>query len=239
MKHLKKFETFSINEEFLGIGEISEIKKKILDWFDENEGNQKLQIAIDRAVSEFDNMDTADIKKLERLPKEQSIKESLLTESEDLRQSGESDDSWTRRLITRFFFGLNCLSIPTSFFGSVVSIVGLVSNGIGLSIGGALVMSVALIPTIIAYLYNRWRRKKEEAQGNVYVNNGDAFAVGTGYYKKNEAAKVEKTSKKDEIEDFIGKNKKNKSSYEMYKLLRDEGYTEANLKDYFYDNHKK
>ena len=37
----------------------------------------------------------------------------------------------------------------------------------------------------------------------------------------NEAAKVEKTSKKDEIEDFIGKNKKNKSSYEMYKVLRE------------------
>ena len=55
----------------------------------------------------------------------------------------------------------------------------------------------------------------------------------------NEAAKVEKTSKKDEIEDFIGKNKKNKSSYEMYKVLREKGYTEANLKDYFYDNHKK
>ena len=198
MKHLKKFETFSINEEFLGIGKISEIKKKILDWFDKNEGNQKLQIAIDKAVSEFDNMDTADIKKLERLPKEQSIEESLLTESEDLRQSGESDDSWTRRLITRFFFGLNCLSIPTSFFGSVLSIVGLVSNELALSKGGALVMSVALIPTIITYLYNRWRRKKEEAQGNVYVNNGgNDFAVGTGYYKKNEAAKTEKTSKKE------------------------------------------
>ena len=53
----------------------------------------------------------------------------------------------------------------------------------------------------------------------------------------NEAAKVEKTSKKDEIEDFIGKNKKNKSSYEMYKVLREKGYTESNLKDYFYDNH--
>jgi tRNA splicing endonuclease len=53
----------------------------------------------------------------------------------------------------------------------------------------------------------------------------------------NEAVKTEKTSKKDEIEDFIGKNKKNKSSYEMYKVLREKGYTEANLKDYFYDNH--
>ena len=53
----------------------------------------------------------------------------------------------------------------------------------------------------------------------------------------NEAAKVEKTSKKDEIEDFIGKNKKNKSSYEMYKILREKGYTESNLKDYFYDNY--
>ena len=183
MRYIKKFETFSINEEFLGIGKISEIKKKILDWFDKNEGNQKLQIVIDKAVSEFDNMDTADIKKLERLPKEQSIEESLLTE--DLRQSGESDDSWTRRLITRFFFGLNCLSIPTSFFGSVLSIVGLLSNELGLSKGGALVMSVAIIPAIIAYLYNRWRRKKEEAQGNVYVNDGENdFAVGTGYYKK-------------------------------------------------------
>jgi len=53
----------------------------------------------------------------------------------------------------------------------------------------------------------------------------------------NEAAKVEKTSKKDEIEDFIGKNKKNKSSYEMYKMLREKGYTESNLKDYFHDNY--
>lgn len=39
--------------------------------------------------------------------------------------------------------------------------------------------------------------------------------------KFNEKVKVDKTSKKDEIEDFIGKNKKNKSSYEMYKMLRD------------------
>jgi hypothetical protein len=53
----------------------------------------------------------------------------------------------------------------------------------------------------------------------------------------NEAAKVEKTSKKDEIEDFIDKHKKNKSSYEMYKVLREKGYTEANLKDYFHDNY--
>lgn len=53
----------------------------------------------------------------------------------------------------------------------------------------------------------------------------------------NEAAKVEKTSKKDEIEDFIGKNKKNKSSYEMYKVLREKGYTEKDLKDYFHDNY--
>jgi len=53
----------------------------------------------------------------------------------------------------------------------------------------------------------------------------------------NEKAKVEKVSKKDEIEDFIGKNKKNKSSYEMYKVLREKGYGEKDLKDYFYDNY--
>jgi hypothetical protein len=55
--------------------------------------------------------------------------------------------------------------------------------------------------------------------------------------KFNEKAKVEKVSKKDEIEDFIGKNKKNKSSYEMYKVLREKGYGERDLKDYFYDNY--
>lgn len=53
----------------------------------------------------------------------------------------------------------------------------------------------------------------------------------------NEKAKVEKVSKKDEIEDFIGKNKKNKSSYEMYNSLREKGYGEKDLKDYFYDNY--
>jgi len=50
-------------------------------------------------------------------------------------------------------------------------------------------------------------------------------------------AKVDKVSRKDEIEDFIGKNKKNKSSYEMYKILREKGYIEKDLKDYFYDNY--
>ena len=48
---------------------------------------------------------------------------------------------------------------------------------------------------------------------------------------------IDKVSKKDEIEDFITKNKKNKSSYEMYKILREKGYVERDLKDYFYDNY--
>jgi tRNA splicing endonuclease len=55
--------------------------------------------------------------------------------------------------------------------------------------------------------------------------------------KFNEKVTVDKVSKKDEIEDFIGKNKKNKSSYEMYKCLREKGYGEKDLKDYFYDNY--
>jgi tRNA splicing endonuclease len=48
---------------------------------------------------------------------------------------------------------------------------------------------------------------------------------------------LEKSSKKEEIEDFIEKSKKNKSSYEMYKILRDKGYVERDLKEYFYDNY--
>jgi tRNA splicing endonuclease len=55
--------------------------------------------------------------------------------------------------------------------------------------------------------------------------------------KFNEKAKVENSSKKDEIENFIGKNKKNKSSYEMYKILREKGFAEKDLKNYFYDNY--
>ena len=54
-----------------------------------------------------------------------------------------------------------------------------------------------------------------------------------GFNEKKES----KTSKKDEIEDFIVVNKKSKSSYEMYKTLREKGYVENDLKDYFYDNH--
>ena len=55
--------------------------------------------------------------------------------------------------------------------------------------------------------------------------------------KFNEKAKVEKVSRKDEIEDFIGKNKKNKSSYEMYKILREKGFGEKDLEHYFHDNY--
>ena len=52
-----------------------------------------------------------------------------------------------------------------------------------------------------------------------------------------EAKAEEKLSKKDEIKDYIGKNKKNKSSYEMYRVLREKGFSERELKDYFYDNY--
>jgi tRNA splicing endonuclease len=55
--------------------------------------------------------------------------------------------------------------------------------------------------------------------------------------KFNEKSNVDKVSKKDEIENFIDKNKKNKSSYEMYKTLREKGFVEKDLKDYFYDNY--
>ena len=55
--------------------------------------------------------------------------------------------------------------------------------------------------------------------------------------KFNEKVKGGKVSKKDEIEGFIDSNKKNKSSYEMYKVLREKGYGEKDLKDYFYDNY--
>ena len=78
---------------------------------------------------------------------------------------------------------------------------------------------------IVVNMYHIWSDKKQAIKKMKHLK------------RFNEAAKVEKTSKKDEIEDFIGKNKKNKSSYEMYKVLREKGYTEANLKDYFYDNY--
>ena len=47
----------------------------------------------------------------------------------------------------------------------------------------------------------------------------------------------EKLYATEEIENFIKKNKKDKSSYEMYKVLREKGYSENSLKDYFYDNY--
>lgn len=55
--------------------------------------------------------------------------------------------------------------------------------------------------------------------------------------KFNESVKSDKTSKKEEIKDFIGKNKKNKSSYEMYNKLREKGFSESDLKEFFYDNY--
>jgi hypothetical protein len=49
--------------------------------------------------------------------------------------------------------------------------------------------------------------------------------------------KLEENENSNEIEKFIGKNKKTKSSYEMYKILREKGFKEKDLKDYFYDNY--
>jgi tRNA splicing endonuclease len=54
---------------------------------------------------------------------------------------------------------------------------------------------------------------------------------------KEEAKSEDKVYRKEEIESFIDKNKKNKSSYEMYKMLRDKGYKENDLKEYFHDNY--
>jgi tRNA splicing endonuclease len=56
-------------------------------------------------------------------------------------------------------------------------------------------------------------------------------------FSKNESVSNEEISKKEEIKDFIEKNKKDTSSYEMYKKLRDKGFDENDLDDYFYDNY--
>lgn len=39
------------------------------------------------------------------------------------------------------------------------------------------------------------------------------------------------------IVEYIEQNKSNKSSYEMYKELRDIGYNESDLEEYFHDNY--
>ena len=93
MKHLKTFESFSVNEELLGLPSIKEMKAKAQAWLQQNKNNPELQKAIAKVKMEMEKLDPSTQDKLKELSTEtpeeikpeieQALKESMINEGMD------------------------------------------------------------------------------------------------------------------------------------------------------------
>ena len=67
MKHLKTFESFSVNEELFGLPSIKEMKAKAQAWLQQNKNNPELQKAIAKVKMEMEKLDPSTQDKLKEL----------------------------------------------------------------------------------------------------------------------------------------------------------------------------
>lgn len=162
MKHLRTFESFSINEEFLGMPSLSEMKAKAKAWLENNKNNPELQEAIAKARMEMEKLDPRSQDKLKKLSTEnpeeikdeveQALKESLINESVDMKNA-------LSKVFRYFGISTATLGIITSFY-SIITMV-LTGTGytkiLGMSAGhlgavGMGIMLAAIIPGIISLI---------------------------------------------------------------------------------------
>lgn len=160
MKHLKTFESFSVNEELLGLPSLKEMKAKAQNWLQQNKNNPELQKALAKARMEFQKMDPSTQAKLKGLATESpeeikaevegAMKESLLNEAFD----------WKNALSKIFkFLGIGTLGI--GFITTFWAVITMTMSGTGYTdmmghhagdvVGyGMITILAAVIPLIIS-----------------------------------------------------------------------------------------
>jgi hypothetical protein len=161
MKHLKTFESFSVNEELLGLPSINEMKAKAQAWLQQNKNNPELQKAIAKVKMEMEKLDPSTQDKLKELSTEtpeeikpeieQALKESMINEGMD----------WKTGLSKVFKF-LGIGTVGVGFITTFWSIITMTITGTGYTkmLGGMEagnmdavgmgIMLAAIIPMIIS-----------------------------------------------------------------------------------------
>lgn len=165
MKHLKTFESFSVNEELLGLPSLKEMKAKAQNWLQQNKNNPELQKALEKARMEMEKLDPSTQDKLKGLATEtpeeikpeieQALKESMINEGMD----------WKTGLSKVFKF-LGIGTVGVGFITTVWAIITMTISGTGYTkmLGGIEagtmggigmgIMLAAIIPMIISTILN-------------------------------------------------------------------------------------
>ena len=165
MKHLKKFESFSVNEEILGLPSLSEIKAKVKSWFEANKNNPELAKAIQAAKDEYAKLDDKSKASLNKVASEtpEEVKSDLEKSevADEVSESMINEAIDWKNLLAKFFKVLGVVTVSVGFITAIAAIINIAIAGTGYapmlgtkaSIVGAtgmVTMLAALIPMAIS-----------------------------------------------------------------------------------------
>ena len=160
MKHLKTFESFSVNEELFGLPSIKEIKAKAQAWLEENKDNPELQKALAKARMEFQKLDPSTQAKLKGLATESP--EEIKAEVEDAMKESLLNESleW-KSILSKVFKYLGIGTVGVGFIVTMAAVITMTITGtyytdmMGFRAGhvvpaGMVTMLAAIIPMVIS-----------------------------------------------------------------------------------------
>ena len=138
MKHLKKFESFSINEELLGLPKMSEVKAKVKSWLDSNKNNPELQKKIQELREQFKKLDPKSQQKLRALASETpeevkaQVEPELKAEVQAVAESYMINEEvdW-KNLASKFFKALGIVTIGAGFIATIWAVITMTMTGTG------------------------------------------------------------------------------------------------------------
>jgi len=178
MKHLKKFESFSINEELLGLPKMIEVKGKVKSWLDSNKNNPELQKKIEELRAQFKKLDPKSQQKLRTLASEtpEEVKAqvepelkdevSAVTESHIINEKID----W-KNFASKFFKILGISTAASGFIETMWAVITMTTTGSGYSelfgstagqvaSNGMLTILSAIVPIVISLILEPDQEKK-------------------------------------------------------------------------------
>jgi len=161
MKHIKTFESFSVNEELFGLPSLKEMKAKAQAWLQSNMNNPKLQTAMDKLKMEYQKLDPRTQSKLQDLAHKNPEELQVAAEKANESKMNESFD-W-KSALSKFFKFLGIATVSVGFLEAAWSIVTMTMSGsgytqlpgVGMEAGkfvgvGMVTMLIAILPLILS-----------------------------------------------------------------------------------------
>lgn len=104
MKHIKTFETYSMNEELFGLPTLKEAKEKIQKWLEEHQNDPKVQSVMLKVQKAFESLPQSVKDKIKSFAKDQTEQKEVVAQVANLTES-LVQEGWTLNDVVAGIFG--------------------------------------------------------------------------------------------------------------------------------------